>query len=157
MSQNWAKVEGVISVVNDPFSYVVISYGHFTFRSLLLNCLLVCLFLVNSDDCTCLSTLINEPSKHCCFRPNLAVITGQSGCESQNPICPPRRVQAGGFAKQAGHPTHNRYSSCNKVPLLSKILWLLSVRVSLEHNLFSSSVRTYHFSSGVFFYKFIRQ
>ncbi len=60
--------------------------GYFTrafFRSLLLNCLLVCLFLVNSDDCTCLSTLINEPSRHCCFRQNLAVITDSPGVRAK--------------------------------------------------------------------------
>jgi hypothetical protein len=31
-----AKAKGVVYVVNDPLSYVVISYGHFAFRFQLL-------------------------------------------------------------------------------------------------------------------------
>jgi hypothetical protein len=70
-------------------------------------CLLACLFTrlfitcpSTRDDCTCTSTLINESSQQCCFRPIPSVIRGLGSSREPKSGCPPGQVKSQRYCRQ---------------------------------------------------------
>ncbi len=106
------------SIENDPLRFMVC----FQFST---ACLLARLRLLTSDDCTCPSTLIIEPSKHCWSRPIPSVNRGWGSSGALRLGCPPGPVKAGGTAGRRGHTPYSGWpASCLLYFFLSCSLYI---------------------------------